>query len=43
MEWGGLGKQEGRRRSSDELEGVVKVPTEFSEATEMASGSRSGV
>ena len=39
--WIVFGSPEGRR--SDESEGVVKVQKSFSEATEMASGSRYGV
>ena len=39
--WRVLGSSEGRRYGK--LEGVVKVLTNISEATEMAAGSRSGV
>ena len=39
---GGLGPSKGTRRSCGESERVVKVLTEFSEATDISSGRRSG-
>ena len=43
MSWQWLGSSEVSTRICGESEGVVKLPIEFSEATEIKAGSRSGV